>query len=180
MKNEKYFVLAKLAVAALSFIAVWSLPYSYYQFLRVFIFIIGCYLAYRAYEREKEVSFWVIAYGITAILFNPIFPIHMAKESWTAINLATGFFYLISLENGENMSELEKFQNENTSEKQTRVCSTVYLTHHLKRKPTEEEIEAEFQKRSQKLEEIHKKAIDKKIQFSEVSKEADKVLYRER
>ena len=90
-------ILIKIVIAGLSFWAVADNPYSYYQFLRIAIFLVGCYLAYRAYGSKKEVSFWVVSYSLTAILFNPFFPIYMAKDSWAFFDVMTGLFYLLSI-----------------------------------------------------------------------------------
>ena len=89
-------ILVKIVIAGLSFWAVADNPYSYYQFLRVAVFVVGCYFAYRAYDQKQEVNSWVIFYAMTAILFNPIFPIYMTKGSWAFFNIVTGIFYLVS------------------------------------------------------------------------------------
>lgn len=98
MKTERAVsIVLKIILALLSFVAVADLQYGYYQFLRVAIFLAGCYFAYKAYGHKQEVNSWVILYSLTAILFNPIFPIYMAKGSWAFFNIVTGLFYLASI-----------------------------------------------------------------------------------
>ena len=101
IKNQKkdsvLLVIIKIIIAGLSFWALADNPYGYYQFLRVAIFIVGIILAYRAYDQKQEINIWVVLYVLTAILFNPLVPIYMAKDSWAFFNIATGLFYLVSL-----------------------------------------------------------------------------------
>lgn len=98
MKLERTMsIFFKIVLALLSFVAVADLQYSYYQFLRVAVFLCGCSFAYKAYSHKQEVNYWVILYSLTAILFNPLFPVHMAKDSWMVFNIATGLFYLASI-----------------------------------------------------------------------------------
>lgn len=65
--------------------SIW--PYSYYQILRWVVAIVASYNAYLAYESKQ--NNWMIIMGITAVLFNPIVPIHLDKSTW-------GFFDLVA------------------------------------------------------------------------------------
>ena len=79
------------------FIALSSgLPYGYFTLLRFVVCVIGGYLAYKIYENNKE-SLWVWAFGGIAILFNPIFPIYLKRETWTVIDLIVGVFFVLSI-----------------------------------------------------------------------------------
>lgn len=55
-------------------------PYAYYQIMRVVVCIAAAYGAYTAFQTERNGWVWVL--GAMAILFNPIAPIHLDKESW--------------------------------------------------------------------------------------------------
>ncbi len=94
--NNTTNITIKIIIAGLSFWALENNPYWYYQFVRIVIFIAGCYFAYKAYNYKQEINIWAILYSLTAILFNPIFPIYMAKDSWAFFNVVTGFYYLVS------------------------------------------------------------------------------------
>lgn len=52
-----------------------NLPIGYYTILRIAITIgaIGVIMA----EPTKELNFWHIAFGIVAIVFNPIIPVYL-------------------------------------------------------------------------------------------------------
>lgn len=60
-------------------------PYGYYQILRWVIAGVTGYSAYFAYEHKKIAWTWI--FGIIAVLYNPIAPIHLNREIWSVIDL---------------------------------------------------------------------------------------------
>lgn len=70
-------------------------PYGYYLLLRWVVAGTGVFAAYVSYNLGK--TFWAIAFGLVALLFNPIIPIHLAKENWVDIDLFAAVFYLIMI-----------------------------------------------------------------------------------
>ena len=83
-----------LAVIVL-LVAITDQPYSYYQFLRWAIMLIGAYTAYIAYNNKQ--NNWAWAFGIIAILFNPIFPFYMQKSTWQLIDLITAVVFSVKI-----------------------------------------------------------------------------------
>lgn len=79
------------------FVALFDgLPYGYFTFLRFVVCAVGVYLAYKIYEDNREsLSVWIFA-GI-AVLFNPIFIIHLERNTWTIIDLIIGIYFVLSL-----------------------------------------------------------------------------------
>ena len=79
-------------------IALLPLPYAYYMLLRVAIFGISAYLAVAAFSSGRTGLAWALA--INALVYNPVFPVHMTKDGWTIINLLTigllGYVYKIN------------------------------------------------------------------------------------
>jgi len=74
--------------------------YSYYEILRTVVFLFAGWLAlittlhqdgYFANPNSK----YPIIFGIIAVLFNPIFPIHLSREIWAPIDIIAGIFFLI-------------------------------------------------------------------------------------
>lgn len=93
--NKK--VILTLVASAFLFIALANgLPYGYFTLLRFIVCAITAYLAYLAYEENNE-SFWVWIFGFIAVLFNPIFLIHLNREVWFPIDLITGIFLLVTI-----------------------------------------------------------------------------------
>ena len=76
-----------VAVVMLAWALVPSNPYSYYLLLRIVLFGICAYLAFRFYERNA--IGWVWTLGILAAVYNPIFRVHLTREIWTVVNLVT-------------------------------------------------------------------------------------------
>lgn len=77
--------------AALLLIALVPLPYGYYQFLRLVIFLAGGWVGSQFWARRRTVL--AVPFILLAALFNPIFPIHLTRETWMAINVgATALF----------------------------------------------------------------------------------------
>jgi hypothetical protein len=70
---------------------LWALnpenPYGYYILLRCVCCAAFAYLAIKALEQAKEGWTWVL--GITAVVYNPIIRIHLTRDIWEVINIAT-------------------------------------------------------------------------------------------
>ena len=70
-------------------------PYGYYQVLRWVVVCVAGYNAYIAYESKNNT--WAIIMGAIAILFNPIFPIFLSKETWVILDLITSIVMFLSI-----------------------------------------------------------------------------------
>ena len=83
-----------LIVAGLLFLALVDFPIGYYTFLRIVVTIgaIGAIIS----EIENGINFWVINFGIIAILFNPIIPIYLNdKSAWMPIDIIAAVLFLV-------------------------------------------------------------------------------------
>lgn len=79
----------------LMLLAIFNLPYGYYEFLKITITGISGYLAF--YYANKKFTRWlIIMFGI-AILFNPILPIHLDKSIWIIIDIIIAIVFVLSL-----------------------------------------------------------------------------------
>lgn len=72
-----------------------SNPYGYYVILRIVLCIICAYLAFRANELATNAWVWIL--GVIALIYNPIVKVHLNREIWTAVNIATIIVLAISL-----------------------------------------------------------------------------------
>lgn len=70
-------------------------PYGYYVLLRWVVTISAVFLLSLAYKSKK--TFWLFLMGIVAILFNPIIPVHLDKETWVVIDLIVAILFLVSV-----------------------------------------------------------------------------------
>ncbi len=72
---------------------VW--PYGYYILLRWVVTGTALFVLWTAYELKKTSWLWVI--GMVALLFNPIAPIHLDKETWVVLDLIVAGLFLASI-----------------------------------------------------------------------------------
>ena len=97
-KNRQFFVLfcciKVLGILAL-FFAVKPLPYSYYTFLRLFIFGISVYGVYLSVHFER--IYLLVFYIITAYFFNPIFPVRLRKEIWIDVDFTVAIYFIMTI-----------------------------------------------------------------------------------
>jgi hypothetical protein len=78
--------------AAMLVLAVAPLPYSYFMVLRLFVFAAAVFAVYHNQNRSGFGS-WVCTFLAIAVIFNPIFPVHLTKIIWVPIDLvAAGCF----------------------------------------------------------------------------------------
>lgn len=77
--------------AVASAMLLWALspanPYEYYVILRVVCCALFAYLALRATERGH--TDWAFALGAVAVVYNPIWRVHLTREIWSVINVVT-------------------------------------------------------------------------------------------
>jgi hypothetical protein len=93
--KERPHVLPAVVAFIILLVAVAPLPYEYYQFLRWVICGASIYIAYKAVEWSRQWAVWLFV--PVAILFNPLLPIHLTKEIWQYIDLATALSFGLSL-----------------------------------------------------------------------------------
>lgn len=71
-----------------------DLPYGYYQLLRWLVCGSSCYGALLAHEKNKQ--YWKWFFVCQAILFNPILPIHLERNVWLPIDIASSIIFAVS------------------------------------------------------------------------------------
>jgi hypothetical protein len=83
-------------VAALMLLgALGDWPYGYYQLLRWVICGAGIWVAVTAYNWQKLWATWL--FGIIAVLFNPLIPIHLSRELWQPIDLICALLFIVNI-----------------------------------------------------------------------------------
>ena len=89
------FTWVRVGVALMLLWALTDNPYGYYQILRWVVCGVTGYAAYLAIGEERKKSAWT--FGIIAVLFNPIAPIHLEHEIWAVIDVVVAGVLLSSL-----------------------------------------------------------------------------------
>jgi FtsH-binding integral membrane protein len=100
MQSKKdYFngsVIARLIASILLLIALSNQQIGYYKFLRWIVCVAAIYTAFISYLKKEKInlSFWI--FGLIAILFNPIIPFYLEKNTWSKADLNVAAILIIS------------------------------------------------------------------------------------
>lgn len=93
-KREIFLQAISLICAAFLLIALAKLPIGYYLFLRIVVTIGAVIIVIN--EFKNEAVFWVIAFGLIAILFNPIIPVYLNEKSvWMPIDIIAALIFIV-------------------------------------------------------------------------------------
>jgi len=87
-------------LAFLVLIAVFPLPYSYYEILRVAVCLGVVFIVVKEWKSLDTTTKAILA--VIAILFNPFSPIYLSKMVWVLIDLVTGLYLLNLKSDGSN------------------------------------------------------------------------------
>ena len=94
--------------AAMALLALLDTPYGYYQLLRLVVAAASVFIAVAAWQRGSHVA--VIAFGLLALIYNPIAPLHLKRDIWEWVNIGTAAVFLFALA----MLELRERRNRGT------------------------------------------------------------------
>lgn len=82
------FFLLPLILSVVFLISIFDMPYGYYTFARVMVFVISIIFLIMWYvANDMEFSMEFIPVIIVAILWNPILPIYLDKETWVILDV---------------------------------------------------------------------------------------------
>ena len=76
------------------FLSLGSWPYGFYQILRWVVCAAAVLVGIRAYSLKVGWPLWV--FGVVAILFNPLQPIHLSRNTWRPIDAVVGILFLVA------------------------------------------------------------------------------------
>jgi len=86
---------------------LWALnpenQYGYYVFLRWVCFGIFGFLATQTLANKMQGWTWVL--GITALIYNPIFPVHLTRGIWSVANIVSIVIAIVSIFRLPNTNE---------------------------------------------------------------------------
>jgi hypothetical protein len=105
MKNSSFISLISGFLAFFMFLAIFDLPYSYYELLRPTVFVGSVGLIFLITQENSKFSLLILLISIIALLFNPIIPIYSNRGFWLPVNILSGvFFSYISLNFGKMLN----------------------------------------------------------------------------
>ena len=71
-------------------IALAKFPYGYYALLRIVVALCCAIIVFQAHTvANRGLTVWSVVLIVMAILFNPIFPVHLTRDAWAVIDLAS-------------------------------------------------------------------------------------------
>jgi len=83
-----------IATGILLVVGAADLPAGYYTFLRIVVTITSGVLVFT--EIKSGFNFWVIVFCLTAILFNPVIPVHFNdKTIWAVTDFICGVIFIV-------------------------------------------------------------------------------------
>jgi hypothetical protein len=84
-----------ISIVMLFLAIIYNHPYGYYQILRFVICGTTIYLAYQCYNYKYNRWLWLL--GAIIILFNPLIPIHMDRDSWQLVDTIIVIIFCVFL-----------------------------------------------------------------------------------
>jgi hypothetical protein len=93
--NKRKNIVSVIATVFLFLALLNSWPYGFFTLLRFVVFSATAYIAWLAYEQQKEKWIWI--FGFLAVLFNPFIVIHLNRELWSFIDVIVGVFIIVSI-----------------------------------------------------------------------------------
>ncbi len=83
-----------IAAAIVLVVATFPLPYGYYTFARIATCLASGILAWTCFSSRPSAPTWgVLLVGI-AILFNPLIPIYLKRQTWFWVDLVSAIIVL--------------------------------------------------------------------------------------
>ena len=87
---KNIFWIAPILVMAIGFL---PMPYGYYNLSRIVVCVCSIYFAYNLYKQDDITFVWI--FGLLAVLYNPIIPIHLyEKKIWMIVNILTAVLFI--------------------------------------------------------------------------------------
>jgi len=88
----KYFVILSILML---FGAVAEWPYGYYTILRWITCITSILVVLQAFKRNID---WAkVVFIVIAILFNPLAPIYLSRNTWIPLDVITAIFFIFTI-----------------------------------------------------------------------------------
>ena len=80
--------------AVLLLLAVGKWPYAYYQIMRWAVCAAAVFVAYKGWTFKRMWA--VLVFGFVVVLFNPLVPIHMKRDSWQVFDLLAAAIFVVA------------------------------------------------------------------------------------
>jgi len=88
-------VIIKIILIVMLLIALFKLPYAYYQILKIVAFVGFGYLAFEDFK--NDIPLFPIVFLILALIFSPIFKLYLGRTGWNIVDLIAALILIYSI-----------------------------------------------------------------------------------
>ena len=88
-------ILPAAIAAVMLLVALADCPYGYYRLLRVVVCAAAVFVTVLGVAWKRYWASWL--FGIVAVLFNPLAPIHLTREIWRPTDIIVSALFLLSI-----------------------------------------------------------------------------------
>lgn len=92
--TPKFFLLP-LIIAVILFISIADLPYGFYTVMRIVVPLLSVIYLFFAFFATDEFRLMHLPNILIVLLWNPIAPIYLDKETWVVIDLIAGISQIV-------------------------------------------------------------------------------------
>ncbi len=93
--NLTFSIFGRIVISIMLLLSLFSLPYDYYQILRLFTTTIAAYCAVLAYRQKRDTWIWV--FSTIALMFNPFLPVKLGRDLWNVADIIVALIMLGSI-----------------------------------------------------------------------------------
>ena len=86
---------ARFIAIVMLFAAFLPLPYGYFMLLRLVVTVVAIWSLVCCMNLDE--GGWAMGFGILALVFNPVFPIHLDRGLWSVIDVISAIFIWASM-----------------------------------------------------------------------------------
>jgi len=81
----------KILATVLLFLAIARMPYDYYNFMRIAVFVSSLIVGYSYYRNNNLLVFFFL---VCAVVFNPLIKVTLHRSSWIGLDIMFGILFL--------------------------------------------------------------------------------------
>jgi len=91
--DKRPFFWGGIFIALMLFGALAPWPYVYYRLLRLIVCVASVFVVLVTYSLKQ--IWWTCIFGLIALLFNPLIPIHLSREIWQPIDVICAILFVV-------------------------------------------------------------------------------------
>ena len=88
------FLLSRIVAAAFLVLGLGRWPYDFYTIMRWVVSGVSAYAAYTSVQQSRQN--WSGIFVVLALAFNPVFPVHLSRDTWAPIDVLAAVILLVS------------------------------------------------------------------------------------